>query len=188
MVFARVSVAAIVLALVCGACSGPSQSQPNTEGEDGPESPVRTAEETEARAAVADYETFDPSGYPVEGADRTVEVAHQVPTRLMSGRADEGVRQTIEGFRVQVFSAQDQKAAQDFREEVRRWWEQVQDDAPRAVFRSSPPPIVIEYSQPYYRVRIGAFAEREEAEEALEFVQEEYAGAFIARSTVTVMR
>jgi hypothetical protein len=55
------------------------------------------------------------------------------------------------------------------------------------LFREQPP-IVIEYSQPYYRVRFGAFAEREEAEEALEFVQKKYSGAFVARSTVTVVQ
>jgi len=187
MAFVRIPIAAVVLALLCGACSGPSQSQPNTEREEETETPARTDAETEARASVAEFESFDPSAYPVASTERTDEVVHQVPVRLLGGRADEGVKQTIEGFRVQVFSAQDQEAAQDVREKVRRWWEQVKDEAPNSVFRSSPP-IVVEYSQPYYRVRIGAFAERDEAEEALAFVQEEYSGAFIARSTVTVIR
>jgi len=61
----------------------------------------------------------------------------------------------------------------------------VKDEAPD-VFQDQPP-IVIEYSQPYYRVRIGAFADRGEAEEALEFVTKKYDGAFVAQSTVTVV-
>jgi len=105
----------------------------------------------------------------------------------MRGRANEGVTQTVEGFRVQVFSAQDQQAARDFREKVRQWWASAREAAPEDVFRDEPP-IVIEYSQPYYRVRIGAFAEREEASEALEFVNDEFSGAFVARSTVTVVQ
>ena len=105
----------------------------------------------------------------------------------MRGRADEGVKQTVEGFRIQVFSAQDQEAAQDFRERVRRWWEEVQGGAPQELFQTQPP-IVIEYSQPYYRVRLGAFADRDVATDALEFVRNEYSGAFVARSTVTVVR
>lgn len=187
MAFARIALAAFVVALICGACSGPSQSQPSTEREESVEAPPREDDATEAGASVAEFESFDPSGYAVSISQRTEEVVHQVPARLLSGRADEGVKQTLEGFRVQVFSAQDQDAAQEFRESVRRWWDQVKDRAPRSVFRSRPP-IVVEYSQPYYRVRIGAFAERNEAEEALAFVQEEYSGAFIARSTVTVIR
>jgi hypothetical protein len=63
----------------------------------------------------------------------------------------------------------------------------VKADAPQDIFRSQPP-IVIEYSQPYYRVRIGAFADRQEASDALEFIREEYSGAFVARSTVTIVR
>ncbi len=187
MALARFPIAAVVLALLFGACSGPSQSQPNTERDDETASPARTDDAAAARASVAEFESFDPSAYSVAPAERAEEVIHQVPLQLLSGRADEGVKQTIEGFRVQVFSAQDQTAAQDVREKVRQWWEQVKDDAPSSVFRS-PPPIVVEYSQPYYRVRIGAFAERGEAEEALKFVQDEYSGAFIARSTVTVIR
>jgi hypothetical protein len=35
---------------------------------------------------------------------------------------------------------------------------------------------------------MGAFAQRDAAEEALEFVQEKYSGAFVAQSTVTVVQ
>jgi hypothetical protein len=176
----------LVLSLLVAACSGPSQSQPQGSGP-APGGGEETAPGGAPRAAVTEYETFDVSDYPVRPPDRTVEVVHQAPTRLMRGRADEGITQTVEGFRVQVFSAQDQEAARDFREKVRQWWASVRDEAPEDVFRQGPP-IVIEYSQPYYRVRIGAFAEREEATEALEFVSEEYSGAFVARSTVTVVQ
>jgi hypothetical protein len=176
----------LLLALLVGACSGPSQSQPQDRGP-APGADEEAAAEEARATAIREYETFDVSAYPLRPPDQTVEVVHQVPTRLLRGQANEGVKQTVEGFRVQVFSAQDQEAARDFREKVRQWWASVREDAPQDVFRREPP-IVIEYSQPYYRVRIGAFAEREEATEALEFVREEYSGAFVARSTVTVVR
>jgi hypothetical protein len=105
----------------------------------------------------------------------------------MTGRADEGARQTVDGYRIQVFSAQDQEAAENFRERVRQWWQAVEDNAPSDLFRDDVP-IVIEYSQPYYRVRLGAFGQRNAAEKALEFVQDQYSGAFVARSTVTVVQ
>jgi hypothetical protein len=164
------------------ACSGP---QPK---EQGPSPAERRAEEERARrATVAQYETFDVSAYPVRPPDQTVEVKHQVPQRLMQGRADEGARQTLEGYRIQVFSADDQGAAQEFRERVRQWWGEMQAEAPGELFRDKPP-IVIEYSQPYYRVRFGAFADREAAEKALDFVRKEYDGAFVAQSTVTIVQ
>lgn len=169
-------------ALLVVACSGP---QPRKQGPSPAEK--RAEEERARRATVAQYETFDVSDYPVRPPAQTVEVTHQVPRRLMQGRADEGAQQTLEGYRIQVFSADDQGASQEFRERVRQWWEQVQEDAPSDLFRDEPP-IVIEYSQPYYRVRFGAFANREAAEKALDFVRKEYDGAFVAQSTVTIVQ
>jgi hypothetical protein len=177
-----------MVSLILAGCSGPPQA---SEGEDGTtnetvrERPNEPSDEV--RAAVADYETFDASKYPVRVPEPSDQVTHNVPNRLMRGRADEGIKQTLEGFRVQVFSAQDQEAAQDFRERVRRWWSSVEGEAPRPPFTDRPP-IVIEYAQPYYRVRIGAFAEREDAADALAFIQNKYPDAFIAQSTVTVTR
>lgn len=176
----RSPLAILALAVVLCACSGSSE----TTGQSGPsaESSPDPAEQT---PRVAEYETFDPSAYEARPPERTVEVVHRVPERLLQGRADDGVRRTVEGFRIQVFSARDQQAAQDFREKVRQWWENAAEAVPTSVFGEDPP-IVIEYSQPYYRVRIGAFADRDEAEEALSFVTETYESAFIARGTVTV--
>lgn len=164
------------------ACTGPSQSS----GQGGPAEPAPDPPE-ERRPSVDQYETFDPSAYEARPPERTVEVRHQVPDRLMQGRADEGVKQTVEGFRIQVFSARGKEAAQDFREKVRQWWESTKEEVPTSVLGEEPP-IVIQYSQPYYRVRIGAFANRDEAEEALSFVEETYSEAFISRGTVTVTR
>ncbi len=174
----------VLASLVLVACSGPKSGTDDDSGPS-PDAGTPTAEER-ARASVAQYENFDVSAYPVRAPDQTVEVTHQVPRRLMQGQADQGSQQTLEGYRIQVYSAQEQKASQQFRENVRRWWRRAKEDAPD-VFQGQPP-IVIEYSQPYYRVRIGAFADREDAEEALEFVSKKYEGAFVAQSTVTVVQ
>lgn len=170
----------LVVVLLFGACSGP----PKTAGQSGP-SAESDLDRAERRSAVAQYETFDASKYIARPPEEALEVNHQVPNRLMRGRADEGVKRTLEGFRIQVFSARDKQAAQNFREQVRQWWQNNKEEAPRPVFGEQPP-IVIEYSQPYYRVRIGAFAERNVAEQGLQYVRGEYPNAFIARSTVTV--
>ena len=178
----RSPLAILALALLLCACTGSSR----TAGQSGPsESASDPAEET--GPSVAEYETFDPSAYEARPPERSVDLTHQVPDRLMQGRADEGMRRTVEGFRIQVFSARGQQAAQDFREEVRQWWKNKKADAPTSALGEDPP-IVVEYSQPYYRVRIGAFADREVAEQALAFVSKKYPSAFISRGTVTVMR
>lgn len=175
------------LALVLSACSGPPQATSDGGRQGGPSVDDAAAERGLTQSDFAAAETFDPSAYPVQSPKRDVDVTHAVPARLMTSRAAQGVTQTVEGFRIQVYSAQDKRASEEFREEVRQWWQTVQDEAPGAVFRERPP-IVIEYTQPYYRVRIGAFASRDEAEEALSFIHQKYPDAFMARSTVTVTR
>lgn len=176
----RLPLLLLVAVLLLGACSGPSE----TAGQSGP-SAETDPDRAERRSLVAQYETFDASEYAARLPSEAVEVNHRVPKRLMRGRADEGVKRTIEGFRIQVFSARDKQAAQDFRERVRQWWTNNSEEAPESVFDEQTP-IVIEYSQPYYRVRIGAFVERAVAEQGLQYVSGEYPNAFIARSTVTV--
>ena len=177
--------AVAVCALVWAGCSGPPQTTTGTDGQT--TGPAEPADRRTGEGSVADYESFDAGRYPVTAPNREVRITHSVPRQLLSSRADEGVQQTLEGFRIQVYSAQDKQSSEEFREQVRQWWAKVRDEAPSDLF-SSQPPIVIEYAQPYYRVRFGAFAERSQAEEALQFVRQEFPDAFMARSTVTVMR
>jgi len=178
----------VAAALLLAACSGPPQSTDSGDSSSDRGPRATSPEEREARrATLASVETFDVSQYATPPPARELDVQHQVPVQLMQGRADEGVTQTIDGFRVQVYSAQDKQSAEEFRERVRQWWSQARGDAPEDIFRGQLP-IVVEYGQPYYRVRIGAFASREEAAEALTFVQDEFADAFVARSTVTITR
>ncbi len=176
----------VACGLVVAGCSGPPQTTDNGTTSTGPAD--RTNDRTEQqRQALAEAETFDAAQYPTPKPAREVNVQHQVPVRLMQGRADEGVTQTIDGYRVQVYSAQDKQSAEEFRERVRVWWNSAKDDAPDDPFAGRLP-IVVEYGQPYYRVRVGAFASRESADDALAFIQKEFADAFVARSQVTVTR
>jgi len=176
------SILSIALSVLLCACAGPAETTGQSSGP-APDD----VEDGRERVSIAEYETFDPSQYPIEPVQVEEGIAHEVPERLLQARAEEGIKQEIEGFRVQVFSAQDQTAAQEFRESVRQWWEEARADAPDGLFQEDPPLVII-YSQPYYRVRFGAFADRDEAEEALAFVQSQYPGAFVARGTVTVVR
>ncbi|PSQ64442.1 MAG: SPOR domain-containing protein [Bacteroidetes bacterium QH_2_64_74] len=149
----RSPLALLALAVLLCACSGSSQ----TSGQDGPADP--TTDPAAEPPSVDQYETFDPSAYEARPPERTTEVEHRVPRQLMRGRADEEIRRTVDGFRIQVFSARDKQVAQEFREKVRQWWKEDKEDA---------------------------FAERGVAEEALAFVSKKYPKAFISRGTVTV--
>ena len=132
------------------------------------------------------YETFDPSAFPVPAAQAAAEVVHDVPPRLMEGRVEVPVRgsqapstRVVDGFRVQVFSSDDRGAAERVRAEAEAW-SRGQGGA-AAGLRGE-----VAYLEPYYRVRLGAFASRAAAEEALAAVRAAYPEAFLVPDLVTV--
>jgi phosphoserine aminotransferase len=178
----RPSLIVLAVALLLCACSGPSE----TAEQSGP-SVDSDPNQSEKRTDVAQYETFDASKYKARPPEEDVDVDHQVPKQLLRARIEGTVKRTLQGFRIQVFSALDQQAAQDFRAKVRQWWENNKGEAPEFALGETPP-INVVYSQPYYRVRIGAFARRSRANRALKFVRRTFESAFIAQSTVTVTR
>ncbi|WP_420454155.1 SPOR domain-containing protein [Rubrivirga sp.] len=176
------SLVAVVAALSLSACSGLGPAAPDP-GPDVPETP---------EATYPAYETFDPSGLDAEPPASTT-IVHDVPADVMAGRVrvpDQGgapapppqepVAQQVEGFRVQIFSSASRDAAERVRGEAARWWQ-------RSGGSGSMEAMVV-YLQPYYRVRMGGFATREEAEAALALVRREYPEAFLVPDVVTVMR
>ena len=165
------------------ACSGPAGPGGPASGPSAPDEP--------ARPAPPAYETFDPAGYDARPPVRPVTVEHDVPARLMEGRVEVPATPTtptaprpvtVEGFRIQVFSSDDRQAADRVRADATRWFESVQGN-PGAPDRLD---AEIAYIQPYYRVRLGAFAERAEADRALTLVRRRFAEAFVVPDVVTV--
>lgn len=143
------------------------------------------AETPDPEDRVAAYESFDPASYEEAPPSVEVDIEHQVPDRLMQVQATQGVSRTVEGFRIQIYSTQEKRAAEEMLRTTTSWWERAKDDAP-APLKDGDLAAVIEYRQPYYRVRVGAFASRQQAERVLDFVKEEYPDAFITRGRVTV--
>lgn len=171
-------------ALTMSACSAVGPAAPDP----GPETPVEEGPQYPA------YETFDPSGYD-EGPPQTTEVVHDVPAGVMAGRVvipdpagppapQEPQPQQVEGFRVQIFSSASRPSAENVRAEAVQWWEGAQS----AAGAPDEMEVQVAYLQPYYRVRMGAFATREEAEAALALVRRQYPEAFLVPDLVTVMR
>lgn len=138
------------------------------------------------------YETFDPSGYDAQPArqERTA-VEHDAPPELMAGtivdlqEEEEGPR-TVQGFRVQLFTSESKTSADAVRDDALSWWRSAQTDeeASRAFPHGLQPAVI--FSRPFYRVRVGGFESRMEAEAALVLLRERYPEAFIVPDVVTL--
>lgn len=173
------------LLLLAVGCTGPQASTSQPAGESGEDDSGNAIRST---VSVAPYETFDASQFEERPPQVTATtVTHDVPPQLLEGRADRGVEQVVEGFQIQVYSSIDRSKAEEVRQEVQEWWEEEREGDAVELFPEGMP-INIEFGQPYYRVRIGAFAEREQAAEALEFVRGTFEDAFLARTQVTITR
>lgn len=137
------------------------------------------------------YETFDPSGYDEEPPEVSAEVHHDVPDELMAGTvmipASTGPR-TVQGYRIQVFSSSDKSAAEDIRDEASGWWRVVRNDPDAVDTMPHGLDPDLDFNQPYYRVRLGAFEYRREAEAALPLVRRRFPEAFIVPDRVTIRK
>ena len=174
------SAALLAVALGLQACAGlrPVETQTDTPTDDAPTYPA--------------YESFDPAEYDA-APPAAVEIVHDVPPRIMQGRVEvpnqgavpapsepaEPVAVQVEGFRVQVFTSINRATAEGVRGEALAWWQRTRPGEREAV---------VAYRQPYYRVQLGAFATREEADAALALIRRQYPEAFIVPDLVTVMR
>ena len=91
-------------------------------------------------------------------------------------------------YRIQVYMTPDKSEADRTLAEVHAWWDALPDEArPAPLVDGGLQPDIV-WRQPYYRVRIGQFATREAAQEALAVVKEEFARAFIARERTPAAR
>lgn len=165
----------VILALFMAACAGPREAVEEEGADELPTPAVR----------MADYEDFDPAPYREEGIRPGVDVEHDVPDRLMEGRADEGVQAQVQGYRVQVYSSLNRDEAIAQEETAKTWWNSNSEAAPSGV---SELPVYRIYIQPYYRVRVGNFTSREAAERARSFLSQRFPDAFIVPDTVEITR
>ncbi len=97
----------------------------------------------------------------------------------------------VQGIRIQIHTTSERAEAETRLEEALMWWQ----DVPPAERPPRPPRmqgdalnVDIAWKQPYYRVRLGAFAERAGAERTLQLVRQRFPDAFIIPATVTLAR
>ncbi len=164
--------------MLLSACAGSREAS-------GPAEPADELPTPEVR--MSDYEDFDPSAYREQPPETAAGIEHDVPDKLMQGTADTGVRSTIQGYRIQVYSTLDKSTALQQEEDVKAWFRDNGDMAPPGLF-SNELAVNVVYIQPYYRVRLGNFTSRDAAERARKFVTQRYSDAFIVPDTVTITR
>ncbi len=140
---------------------------------------------------VVDYrsgEDFDASPYREAPPADTLDVAHDVPEELMDGKASARPTARIgRGYRIQVFSTPNKSEADRRAAQLIQWW-QSNRAAAGSLFRGTQAPVYTVYLQPYYRVRIGNFETRAQAQQALGGVAQEFPGALIVPDRVTLVR
>ena len=169
--------------LLCAACSG-SRGAADGDGPDQDPNAVETIN-------LADYEDFDPAAYEEEPPTPTTTIVHDVPESLLQGQVEQQVGETGPGYRIQIYSSQDKRDADRRVENAVAWWrQQVQFGTLADVYSGnlSPPPVYLDFRQPYYRVRMGNFSTRSEAQAVLQLIETQFPDAFIAPDTVTLRR
>jgi hypothetical protein len=134
-------------------------------------------------------ETFDPSLYSIEAPPAVGNINHDVPEQLMTGSM-EGDRtlRSVSGFRIQIHSSLIKDEAVTKETQVQTWWNSLLEGERPAGLGSSEIAVYLYFHSPYYRVRIGNFGQRSEAETALSLVRESFPSAFITVDTVDIYR
>lgn len=133
-------------------------------------------------------ETLDIAPYRDEPADVQVPLEHDVPAALLENRADAGVEVVVDGFRVQVFSSLDQEEAALKQDAAETYWARLVErgELPRRMPEKAT--VYRFFRQPYYRVRVGDFTERADADTVAVLYARRFEGAFVVPDQVTVRR
>ncbi len=159
-------------ALLTVACAGPSA--------------VVVLEEPEETIAstVEVPEPFDVSAY-VDPPPEPYDLSHEIPEALLTGSGAFGA--TVSGFRIQVQSTDQKLLADRVAVEAAEFWVSLQDHAGGAD-ALPPPPVYQDFRAPYYRVRVGNFLSRADAEVVLQELEKRFEQAFIVPAQVMTDR
>lgn len=170
----------IFLLFFAVACSGPATR------------PLTNTSSVEERVSIdwSEHEDFNLEAYREPPVASSVGVVHDVPELLLSSNnVLRYSREEQAGFRIQIVSTLSKQEADQAVEDALAWWRDFeQDDSLRDLYprSESEPPVYQDFRAPYYRVRIGNFIRRADAEILLEVVERSYASSFIAPDQVIV--
>ena len=168
---------ALMLVVVGTGCSAPANVRVD-EVEATPQGPTTWAE----------VERTDVTAYKEESVvtDRTI--THDVPSSLMSNSADKGLVETVDGFRIQVFASEVRDEAVQAEEQIRLWIRSLSEQRRNVLGLKKEPSVYSFYKQPYYRVRMGDFETRAQAQPVLSALKSRFTGALIVPDTIQIQR
>ena len=138
----------------------------------------------------ADYEDFSADRYSEEAPSPRPEIVHDLPSELLqegSGSGQSFGEQS--GFRISILSAVDPLDADRAAAAATAWWQSIEEKGElEAVYdvQEWEPPVYQDYRAPYYRVRIGNFASRADAQRMLDVVEDRFPNAFIVPDQVII--
>lgn len=175
----RSFVTSIVVALFLAACS--SSGGTTTEN---PADRAPTFEDV--LRELPTHETFDETAYPSEPPMVEVNVDHDVPEDLLAGSVGANTSSSRKGYRIQVVFAREKMVADQAVDQMHGWISKMRASNPEVEIFQQRLPVYNVYVQPYFRVRIGDFQLREDAEEMLTHVIMDYPRAFIMVDQINV--
>ncbi|GAB5518765.1 MAG: SPOR domain-containing protein [Rhodothermales bacterium] len=173
----------LIFALGFSACSGSNKAR--TEEPVVPEEPVETIEPID----LSQYEDFDAAPYRESDEIATqVDIAHDVLAQLMNNRTGQPTTYTTDGYRIQVFSSQSKQQADQIWGEAVAWWRNLPTPDQPDGYNPDGLDAEVVYMQPYYRVRLGNFTSRAQAQQLLTLLRARFDRALIVPDRVTVQR
>ena len=98
------------------------------------------------------------------------------------------VTRTVDGFRIQIGMSNDQDEADALAAVAAQWYQGLPPSERPAYLGGGDLDVHVAWRAPYYRVQVGRFATRAEADRALSVVSQRFPEAFPVPSTVTVTR
>ena len=167
--------------LVVAGCSRLAASSESVDGKD---------DSANTPVIWSDYEDFNAAGYAEEQPSLRPEIKHDAPPGLLSGReGGDGAFGEQSGFRIHIFSTLDPIEAERAAAEATAWWQELENekllDSVYPGYESEPP-VYRDFRAPYYRVRIGNFELRPDAQRMLDLVEDRYPSAFIVPDRIIV--
>lgn len=153
----------VALCLLVAACSGSRESRDEPE----PDPPRTDTPRTDAPRADPPRTDPPPSPPPEKAAPRPY---------------------TAQGFRIQILTTGEKNAADTQMAQAVAWWKDLPASRRPGGLGRGDLSIDVKWKQPYYRVRMGDFASRAEAQQALAAVKQQFPDAFVVPDTVTIWR
>jgi len=106
-------------------------------------------------------------------------VRNEIPPQFLEAEGPEDARERQDrnrGFRIQIISTQDARLADEIREDFEEWI--------RSVSAPPQPSTYIVFQQPFYRVHVGDFRDRQRALDFTDFVRLRYPEAWVVHSQI----